>query len=142
MVPSGTLMLAASSSYVVPSKNAARIALAWRASNSARQRDRRWCCCAISTRSTAAGAGSLTAFSGTQVAFTVGALTAQTAPGATLTASGAPSGVMTTATATGVLTASTAAAGVGGEYGPAYSATYGPQEGALTASDTRTGGPG
>src|ERR1700704_371096 len=61
MVPSGTLMRAASSSYVVPSRNASRMALAWRASNSSRQRERRWCCCASSTRSTAAGAGSLTA---------------------------------------------------------------------------------
>jgi hypothetical protein len=72
--------------------------------------------------------------------FTVGQLTAATAA-SSLTASGVPSGTLTAGTASGTLTAATSASGAD-EYGPAYGPDYGPQEGTLTATDTRTGGPG
>jgi hypothetical protein len=87
------------------------------------------------------GAGSATAAGSLQLAFTIGTLTASTAPRAALTANGAPSAVLTAAAATATLTASTAAAG-GTAYAPVYGPGYGPQEGTLTATDTRTGGPG
>jgi hypothetical protein len=75
--------------------------------------------------------------------FTVGVLTASTAPGATLTASGDPAGVMTASAATGALTASTAAAGADSYPDIYYSDIYPPAPAAtLTATDQRTGGPG
>jgi hypothetical protein len=77
------------------------------------------------------------------VPFTVGALTASTAPGATLTAFGDPAGVMTASAATGALTASTAAAGADSYPDIYYSDIYPAAPAAtLTATDQRTGGPG
>jgi hypothetical protein len=89
------------------------------------------------------GSGTLTAAPGVVgPPFTVGTLTAATAPTATLAPAGAAASALTASTApSGALTAASAAAGSGAEYGSTYSATYGPQEGTLTASDQRTGGP-
>jgi len=77
-------------------------------------------------------------------AFTIGSLTASTAPGSTLTAAGAAS-ALTAATAPGAaLTAATdGAAPQAAQYQAVYAATYGaPLSGTLTAADARTGGPG
>jgi hypothetical protein len=74
------------------------------------------------------------------VPFTVGTLTATDTGAGALTAAGTSSALTASTAPSGTLTAVTAASG-GAEYGSTYSGTYGPQEGTLTATDTRTGGP-
>jgi hypothetical protein len=73
--------------------------------------------------------------------FTVGALTAADKAASVLTAAGAGNALTASTAAGSTLTAAAAASGTTA-YPATYSAVYGPLEGTLTATDTRTGGPG